>query len=142
MMPPLIDRIDWAYHTLAPIKPRYAIVWEDPDEIDAPCRVTSPAPEWLAMALHGNLLPPVEVYQRMREAMLPDGSSPLHYLQDTAAPIGPMTEEEAMEYLLMKDVPRRVWDGSRETNRRLFVFTERKSLPTDRTFREAWRLAQ
>ena len=46
---------------LSPVEPQYCIVWEDPTKLDDPVKVTVPSPEWLAMAMHGNILPPVDV---------------------------------------------------------------------------------
>ena len=43
-------------------RPPFAILWEDPADPDAPAKVTTPSPVWWAMALHGGMLPPVEVY--------------------------------------------------------------------------------
>src|SRR6056297_299285 len=107
----------------------YAILWEDPLG-DEPAKVTRPSPTWLAMAMHGGILPPVEVYWALREdeeahhkaalADLPSGATEApaakknfrhtrgHLLHETP-PVPAMTEEEAMEYLVMKDLPPRVW---------------------------------
>lgn len=119
---------------LEPVEPKYCIVWEDPDDLDAPVKITHPAPRWLAMALAGGYLPPVEAYLMDQET--PDGAPKLH---PYAEPIGPMTEEEAMEYLVAKDIPRRVWadDGA---NSRRFAIVPRSTIPTDRSMRNAWRL--
>ena len=119
---------------LKPVDPRYCIVWEDPAEPDAPMKVTTPSPRWLAMALAGGFLPPVETY--LRDAERADGEPKEH---PYAPPIGQMTEIEAMEYLLQKDIPRRVWGDP--SNRPRFAIVPRSSIPTDRTHRNAWRLA-
>jgi len=121
---------------LPPVEPQYCIVWEDPDDMDAPVHITTPSPQWLAMALHGNVLPPVEVYP------LPvnDKGSVIegHALHDDV--IEAMTEEEAMEYLLQKDVPASVWSAPKGNARR-FVICKRAMIPTDRNHRNAWALA-
>ena len=67
----LSDRVAWAHEHLTPVQTPYVIVWEDPDEPDAPAKVTVPAPEWLAMAMYGGLLPPVHRYHN--EARDEDG---------------------------------------------------------------------
>jgi len=124
-------------HLLPKQDPQYCIVWEDPDDLDQPTKVTIPSPQWLAMAMHGNILPPVEVYPLPvdeRGAVLPG-----HKLHDDVVPA--MTEEEAMEYLLQKDVPQKVW-GDNSGNRRRFVICPRAIVPTDRSYRNAWRLTQ
>ena len=107
---------------LKPACPRYCIVWEDPDDPDAPVHVTTPSPMWLAMAMHGNVLPPVSAHEH-------DGV------------IHALTEEQAMEYLLQKDVPAAVWSLP-TGNRRRFVITKRALVPTDRQYRNAWLLTQ
>jgi hypothetical protein len=136
----LIDRIAWAKENLQRVEPTYCIAWEDPDDPENPMKVTVPAPEWLAMALHGGLLPPVEVYHAIEDTMLPDGKvNPEAGKELHEAPrMGPMTEEQAMEYLLQKDVPRRVWQQSH--NRQMYYIVPRDKIPTNRSSRNAWRL--
>ena len=111
----LIDRIDWAHDHVPRVEPTYCIAWEDPADPDAPVVITHPAPEWLAMAMHGGLLPPIEAYHHMplrltladgrvietieleaqeyrrraevrHEAVLP------HHRLHTAPPVGPLSE--------------------------------------------------
>lgn len=118
-----------------PAQCNYRAVFEDPSEPDAPCKVLVPAPWWLAMAMNGDLLPPIEAWLADQET--PDGAPKLHpYVE----PIGPMTEEQAIEYLVMKDIPRRVWDD-RTANAPRFRIVPAEDVPSDRTFRNAWRLA-
>ena len=136
----LFDRVCWAHDNLAPVQTDLVIVWEDPREPETPARVTVPAPEWLAMALHGGLLPPVEQYHH--EPRDENGTfvgSPEYWR--AYVPLPAMTEEEALEYLLMKDVPRHVWDTPPESNRQHFVICHRARLPQSRRFRNSWRLA-
>ena len=146
----LFDRVVWASQNLKPVQPRYAILWEDPDEPDAPVKVTVAAPEWLAMALHGDLLPPIEAYladQAKVDAYVAEHGSHEGFSWDQvggaahpyADPTGPMTEEQAMEYLIQKDIPRRVWDRP-GSNRSLVAIVRRDTIPTDQTHRDAWRL--
>ena len=47
--------------------------------------------------------------------------------------------EEAIEYLVMKDIPRHIW--SQEYNRPMFKIVKTEDVPSDRQFRNAWRLA-
>ena len=147
----LFDRIVWASQNLKPVQPRYAILWEDPTDLDDPLKVTIPAPEWLAMALHGNLLPPIESYLEDQEKVLDyinEHGSHEGFSWDQvggashpyAEPIGPMTEEQAMEYLVMKDIPRHVWD-SPQGNKKRFAIVNRDTIPTDQSYRNAWQLA-
>lgn len=121
----------------------YAVLWEDPAEPEAPMKVTRPSPAWLAMALHGGILPPVEVYHRLAEDEAQEGftrHTQGHLLHETP-PVGPMTEEEAMEYLVMKDVPPRVWRDYKG-NRSILRIVPVELVPTDRTHRNAWKINQ
>lgn len=133
----LIDRVAWAKENLQKVEPQYCIVWEDPDNPEAPTKVTTPAPEWLAMAMHGELLPPVHVYHEIEDTMENGRVTMGHLLHDTE-PVPAMSEEEAMEYLVQKDLPRRVWQRSH--NRQMFFIVPRADVPKDRSFRNAWRL--
>lgn len=134
-MSTLFDRICWAHENLDRVESKYCIVFED--QIDEPCKVLVPAPEWMAMALHGNLLPPVWVYHRLQyddTGAITNG----HILHETDT-IGPMTEEEAIEYLIQKDIPIEVWIS--DSNRPRLKICSRDQIPSDRTFRNAWSLA-
>lgn len=124
-------------------EPPYAVVWEDPDDIDAPMKVTTPSPVWWAMALHGGILPPVRVYHELAadEARSDFKRHKRGYLLHETPPVGPMTEEEAMLYLIEKDVPPRVWRDY-NGNRTLFRVAPRSAIPTDRSNRNAWQLKQ
>jgi len=124
-------------------QPNYAILWEDPDDIDAPAKVTVPSPTWLAMAMHGGILPPVEVYWALKE----DEAKPDfkrhnrgHLLHDTP-PMRALTEEEAMEYLIMKDIPMKVWRDY-EGNRTILRIVPRSLVPSNRNHRNAWKIRQ
>jgi hypothetical protein len=130
----LFDRLLWAKEHLAPVQSRYRVVFEDPAEPDAPAKVLVPDPNWLAAALHGGVLPPIDAY--LADQSVPDGEPKEH---PYAAPIGPMTEEEALEYLIQKDIPRRVWDDP-TANAPRFAIVPVEAIPSDRTHRMAWRL--
>ncbi len=123
---------------IEPVEPHYCIVWEDPDDFDASPCITTPSPMWLAMAMHGDVLPPVTVYPLAVDdkGRVIEG----HGLHDNVVPA--MTEKQAMEYLLQKDVPRRVWDAPEGSNMRRFVICRRDMIPTDRGYRNAWKLTQ
>ena len=61
-------------------------------------------------------------------------------LHDTQ-PIEAMTEEEAIEYLILKDVPQSVWSTWDEGNRPKMVICKKEQLPQERTWRNAWRIS-
>ena len=141
-------------------EPQYVIVYEDPETPDAPCAVVVPTPQWLAMAMHGGILPPAENYLslvcRWKHTLTgaikttdvythpgtgwEGGEIVNPELLHDCEPCQPLTEEQAMEYLLMVTVPRRVWGD--DTNARRFVICRREQIPTDRRWRNAWRLTQ
>lgn len=147
----LFERIQIADHFLPMQQSKYRVVFEDPATPDAPCGVMVPDPHWLAQALHGGILPPIEAelkdqatYQSYLDA---DGDPTKFNWHDVdggakhpyAAPRGPMTEEEAIEYLIMKTLPRRVWDDP-VSNQPRFKIVRAEAIPTNRYFRNAWRL--
>ena len=133
-LPPLFLRLIISSRVLRPVDSPYRIVYEDPDDLDEPVKIVTPAPMWVAQALAGWVLPPVECY--LQDAEKPAGARMEHHFAD---PIGPLTHEQAIEYLVLKDVPRRVW--GRWHNRPLVRIVRADSLPHQRTHRGAWRLA-
>lgn len=126
----------------------YRVIFEDPDQPDAPAMVLVPSDNWMADAMAGNL-PPIWVYWQLQDDEQRAIAEGRHAnfkhdpeklaLQYTAPRIGPLTEEEAIEYLVMKDIPRRVW--AKEHNRPMFRIVKKDAIPTDRTFRNAWEMA-
>jgi hypothetical protein len=124
-------------------EPQYAIAWEDPDDLEAPMKFTTPSPMWLAMALHGDILPPVEVYHALAHDEAQPNFKRHHrgYLLHETTPVNEMTEEEAMDYLIQKDIPPSVWRDYRG-NRTILKVVSRNAIPTDRTTRNAWRITQ
>lgn len=142
----LFDRLCWAKENLEPIQTEYCVVWEDPEEPDSPAKVTYPDPNWMACARHGGILPPVDSYWELRkdeetEGFVKHTRGPelLHNIK----PIGAMTEEQAIEYLIMKDIPARVWDtGDERLNKSRFVICTKAQLPQERTWRSAWKISE
>jgi hypothetical protein len=132
----LWDRLAEAKERLEPLQSQYRVLFENPEDLDAPVAVLCPDPNWMAAALAGGVLPPIDTYQRDRDVA--DGQPKEH---PYAAPIGAMTEEEAMEYLVMKDVPPQVWRDYKG-NRCILKIVPVELIPTDRTFRDAWKINQ
>jgi hypothetical protein len=52
-----------------------------------------------------------------------------------------MTEEEAIEYLIMKDCPVETWRDYKG-NRTIMKIVPVELIPSDRSFRNAWRIMQ
>lgn len=125
----------------------YRVLYEDPDKPDDPLCVLVPSDNWMEMAMSGGL-PPISVYwalQGAEQRAIDEGrhdnfrhDREMWERQFTAPRIGPLTEEEAIEYLIMKDIPRRVW--GKEHNRQMFRIVKKDQIPSDRSFRNAWRL--
>lgn len=132
----LWDRLAEAKSRLAPVQSKYRVLFEDPAQPDAPAAVLVPDPNFMAAALAGDILPPIDTYQRDR--LVPDGQPKEH---PYAEPIGAMSEEEAVEYLVMKDIDPAVWRDY-NGNRTIMKIVPVEMIPSDRSFRNAWRIAQ
>ena len=132
----LWTRLLEAKSRLKPVQSKYRVLFEDPATPDEPAKVLVPDPNWMAAALEGDILPPIDTYQRDR--LVPDGEPKEH---PYAEPIGAMTEEEAIEYLVMKDIDPAVWRDYKG-NRTIMKIVPVEMIPSDRSFRNAWRIAQ
>jgi hypothetical protein len=132
----LWTRLLEAKSRLKPVQSKYRVLFEDPREPDAPAKILVPDPNWMAAALAGDILPPIDTYQRDR--LVPDGEPKEH---PYAEPIGAMTEEEAVEYLVQKDIDPAVWRDY-QGNRTILKIVPVEMIPSDRSYRNAWRIAQ
>ena len=132
----LWNRLAEAKSRLAPVQSKYRVIFEHPENPDAPAAVLVPDPNWMAAALAGGILPPIDTY--LRDQSVPDGQPKEH---PYAEPIGAMTEEEAIEYLIMKDIPPQVWRDYKG-NRCILKIVPVELIPSDRSFRNAWKVNQ
>ena len=132
----LWDRLAEAKSRLAPVQSQYRVLFENPADPEAPASVLCPDPNWMAAALAGNVLPPIDTY--LRDQNVPDGQPKEH---PYAEPIGAMTEEEAIEYLIQKDIPPQVWRDY-QGNRIIMKIVPVELIPSDRSFRNAWKINQ
>jgi len=132
----LWDRLAEAKSRLAPVQSKYRVLFEDPATPDEPAKVLVPDPNFMAAALAGNVLPSIDTYQRDR--LVPDGQPKEH---PYAEPIGAMSEEEAIEYLVQKDIDPAVWRDY-QGNRTIMKIVPVEMIPSDRSFRNAWRIMQ
>lgn len=149
-------------HHLPPAKVEHCIAWEDPYEIDAPMKVTHPNPRCVAELMAGGIHPPVDAHWMAQVRIVSaDGRSQVvaainapevrrdlapvvyeeivDYSRCHNETIGPLSYDEAIEYILQKDVPKHVWGMT--YNRTMFAIVRRDQIPSDRTFRNQWRLA-
>jgi hypothetical protein len=140
----LWDRLGWAKQNLEPYRSEYCIVWEDPDNLDEPAKITHPDPNWMACALNGGILPPVWVYWELKkDEAKPDFVKHTRgYLLHNTEPVKAMTEEEAIEYLIQKDIPETVWRDYEQANRKRLLIVKKEQLPQHRTWRNAWKIDQ
>lgn len=127
---------------------KYRVVYDDPDHLDEPTKVLVPSEDWIEQAMAGEL-PIISAWWELQDAeqkALDEGrhsefrhsEEALDWYND-APRTGPLTEQQAMEYLCMKDLPRKCW--SQEHNRPMFRIVTVDQVPTDRTFRNAWEMA-
>ena len=132
----LWDRLNEAKSRLKPVQSKYRVLFENPSDMEAPASVLVPDPNWMAAALAGNVLPPIDTY--LRDQNVPDGQPKEH---PYAEPVGPMTEEEAIEYLVKKDISPQVW-REYNGNRIIMKIVPVELIPSDRSFRNAWKINQ
>ncbi len=93
--------------------------------------VIHPAPEFMAALMRGNTV------RNTRWIGDVDGKP---VLEGDGELLPSMTEQEAIEFVAWKDVPIAVQQAHARGNRPLVVICHRSQLP-ERTFRNAWRLA-
>ena len=138
----LWGRLCWAKENLEGKQSDYRIVWEDPDKPEECSKITVPDPNWMACALQGGILPPVEVYWALAEdEAKPDFKKHTRgYLLHNTKPVEAMTEEQAIEYLIMKDIPQRVWRNYDKANKPRLVICKKDQLPSTREWRNAWKI--
>lgn len=126
---------------------KYRIIYEDPLLPEAPVKILIPSPNWIKEAVQGNL-PPIWVHWQLQndehQAIKELRHSTFRHnkekweLQFTAPRIGNLTEEEAIIYLIMKEIPRHIW--SIQYNRPMLKIVTVDQIPSDRSFRNAWRM--
>tara|TARA_R100001198_G_scaffold96908_1_gene89566 strand:- start:2121 stop:2591 length:471 start_codon:yes stop_codon:yes gene_type:complete len=137
----LFDRLRWAKENLMPVQSDYRVVYED--NIDECCRILLPDPNWMACALAGGILPELWVYHELaKDEAQPDFKKHTRgYLLHQTEPMGAITEQEAIEYLIVKDIPQYVWKNWDGSNRPKMVICLKEQLPQTRTWRNAWRIS-
>ena len=138
----LFDRLCWAKENLEPHQSDYRVVYED--KLDECAKILVPDPNWMACALQGGILPPVQVYWELaKDEAQPDFKKHTRgYLLHETEPMPAMTEEEAIEYLIMKDCPQSVWQTWDEGNKPKMVICRKEQLPSTREWRNAWKITE
>ncbi len=158
-----IARIDAARARISPARVSHCVVFEDPDNLDAPMKILHPNSRCVAELMAGGVHPPIDAHHtvplrltgadgevvectrveadfKKRAMQHPVEEQILDYSRCHNEVMGPLSYEEAVEYVLQKDVPARVWAA--DHNRQMFAIVPLESLPKDRSRRNAWRLSE
>ena len=138
----LFDRLCWAKENLDGVQCDYRVVYEDPNDMDAPAKVLVPDPNFCAAFLAGGILPPVWVYWELaKDEAQPDFKRHTRgYLLHETKPIEAGTMEQCIEYLIMKDLPRHIWQTWDSGNKPKMVICHKDQLPSTREWRNAWKI--
>ena len=132
------------------VPPQYVIVWTDPEDEGNKVTVISPSPRWLGYVMHGyytcsieDQLTDIRIKTKWAnnhpEVGFAWDKSKHKALHPYAPTIGPITEEEAMEYLVKITLPERIWSDTTSNSPR-FVICSPSQIPI-KTYRNAWRMA-
>lgn len=137
----LFDRLCWAKEWLEPVQSDYRVVYED--SVDECAKILVPDPNFMAACMNGGIIPKIENYWALAEdEAKPDFKKHTRgYLLHDTEPMGAMTEEEAIEYLIMKDIPKSVWQNWDSGNKPKMVICRKGQLPQTREWRNAWRIS-
>ena len=138
----LWDRLCWAKENLDGVQSDYRVVYED--SIDECAKILVPDPNWMACALQGGILPPVEVYWELaKDEAQPDFKKHTRgYLLHDTKPIGSLDEKSAIEYLIMKDINPSIWMNYDSGNKPKMVICRKEQLPATREWRNAWKISE
>jgi hypothetical protein len=145
-------RLCYYAQALKPVQSKYRVLFEDPDDLEAPAKVIVPDPNFVAAALVGGILPDISCYIEDKKVVADyekeHGSlKGFSWREQGGAkhlygkPRGPMTEEEAIEYLIMKDIDPKVWRDYKG-NRQILKIVPVELIPSDRSYRNAWVMVQ
>ncbi len=146
------------------VEVEHCIPYADQYDLDAPLKVCHPSPRCVAELMAGGIHPPIEALNAQRLLfVLDDGSSEVVSRLDAPRfraqhgeriqheivvensrahqeAMGPLTYEQAIEWIVLKDIPVDVW--GREHNSPQFWIARRDELPATRQYRNAWKLRQ
>ena len=131
-------------------------------DIDGPAPVLHPSDRFISELMAGNIHPPIdavhnqkllliaksgkyEVVSKIDAAEWREKNGPLEgeIVVDNRRcheeVVGPMSYAQAIEYCILKDIPRKIWDQSFGSNYQQFWIIS-KDVLKDRTYRNAWKL--
>ena len=146
MIKHLWDRLVDAKARLEPVQLDLRVVFEHESAI---AKVLVSDPNFAAAARHGGIVPVLEAYladKEVEEKWRADGKDPAKFnwaeaggaRHPYAATAEPMTDDEIMEYLVLKDTPVEVWRNDKRRNMPSYVITSTKYVPANRMHRNAW----
>ena len=139
----LIDRLRKSRQDLPPFETDYCVVYEDIDMNC--CAIMRPASHAMSALMAGGIFPPVWVYWELaKDEAKPNftrHSEGRGYLLHDTPREGPKTEEEALLYLIMKDIPEHIWRNYNKSNSVKMKICKKNQLPQSREFRNSWRVA-
>jgi hypothetical protein len=146
------------------VEVKHCIPFQHPFDLDAPMPVCHPSGNFLKELMNGGVHPRIEDFHEQQILMIDENGDGViaskldaagvrsdmenfkseYVIQNSACHLnagGPMSYEEAIEFVLLKDVPKQVWheDYTKHHNRPQFYIAE-KHLFMDRTHRNAWDL--
>jgi|TARA_R100000084_G_scaffold53881_1_gene22642 hypothetical protein len=135
-------RLVWAKENLKKYYSDYRIVYED--NVDECAKIMTPDPNWMACALQGGILPPLEAYFKLKEdeKKLNFERHSRGYLLHNSKPVEAMTEEQAVEYLIKKDCPKSVWKNYNKSNKLKMIICKKNQLPSNRKWRNTWKIKE
>ena len=138
----LFDRLCWAKENLDGVQSDYRVVYED--SVDECAKILVPDPNWMACALQGGILPPVESYWELaKDEAQPDFVKHTRgYLLHNTEPMPAMTEDGWVNYLIMKDISPSIWQTWNEGNKPKMVICRKDQLPATREWRNAWKISE
>ena len=110
----------------------YVVVYEDGEKTHI-----NDYEEWMYQALKGDELLPLWVHFKLREELSLEERADLIF---NTPKLPPLTEEQAIAYLIMKDIPEHVWNTGK-SNKPKYRVAKRSQMPATREWRNAWRLA-
>ena len=137
----------------------HCVPYTDPYDLEAPTKVLHPSPRCVSELMAGGIHPPIEAIHNQRLVLTCENCGEIecrvveapairakHKIKNeividnsaahlTVAP--PMSYEEAIEWIIKKDIPFDVW--GKPHNQPQFVILERTAMPS-REYRNTWKM--
>ena len=153
-------RIAQSRDRIPAVEVHHAIAFTDPYDLDAPMKVVHPSPRCVAELMAGGIHPSIEAIHGQMLRLECEHCGPIECRRLDAPAIRathtikgetvidnsavhltvamPMTYEQAIEWIIQKDIPFEVW--GKKHNRPMMAIVPRTAIPEDRTHRNDWKL--